>query len=102
MPWLSPGIHSRSSTRASSSRFFVAMLLSANEPCAQKELAMVAAKRTFTPPAGRGKTEASPREIVHGCDYLVSESGKFDYYYNFLKQPLGHRRFGGQRSALPR
>ena len=81
MPWLSPG--SRSSTRASSSRFLVAMLLSANEPCAQKELAMVAAKGTFTLPPAE-ESETSPREIVHGCDYLVSESGDLEFYYSFL------------------
>jgi hypothetical protein len=51
------------------------MLLSANELCA---------KRTFTLPPAE-ESETPPREILHGCDYLVSESGDLEFYYNFLR-----------------
>jgi hypothetical protein len=45
---------------------------------------MVTAKRTFTLPPAE-ESETSPSEIVHGCDYLVSESGDLEFYYNFLR-----------------
>ena len=44
---------------------------------------MITAKRRFALPAAGG-SEASPREIVHGCDYLVEENGELEYHYNFL------------------
>ena len=44
---------------------------------------MITAKRRFALPTAES-SEASPREIVHGCDYLVGENGDLEYYYNFL------------------
>ena len=41
------------------------------------------AKRRFALPTAE-RSEVSPRQIVHGCDYHVEENGELEYHYNFL------------------